>query len=251
MVSLSDPECQSALWVTMAILPKVTGIISLISSAFIIQHVIRDRKRRSQVYHRLLLGMSISDFFGSFTSFLSTWPIPRGGACLAAGTKATCTAQGFFFQITTLCTPTYNISLSIYYLLMIVKGWRESRVKKIEKYLHALPICLGFGTAFASLGLKIYNSAGFFCWIGNDYNGIYRLAFMYAEVWAMMIFLPICMTIIYFHVLKQEKKLDRYSASFAQKKRKQSKKIRNQAFLYVGCVYMTWIFFTVRDGVLK
>ena len=134
---------------------------------------------------------------------------------------------------------------------MIVKGWRESRVKKIEKYLHALPICLGFGTAFASLGLKIYNSAGFFCWIGNDYNGIYRLAFMYAEVWAMMIFLPICMSIIYFHVLKQEKKLDRYSASFAQKKRKQSKKIRNQAFLYVGCVYMTWIFFTVRDGVLK
>ena len=72
MVSLSDPERQSALWVTMAILPKVTGLISLISSAFIIHHVIRDRKRCSQVYHRLLLGMSTSDFFGSFTR-LSLW----------------------------------------------------------------------------------------------------------------------------------------------------------------------------------
>jgi hypothetical protein len=37
-----------------------------------------------------------------------------------------------------------------------------------------------------------------------------------------MIFLAICMTIIYFHVLKQEKKVDKYSASFSQKKRKQS-----------------------------
>ncbi len=183
-------------------------------------------------------------------SFLSTWPIPRGGACLAAGTTATCTAQGFFLQITALCTPTYNVSLAIYYLLVIVKGWKETRVKKIEKYLHALPICLGFGTAFAALGLKLYKSAVFLCWIGIEY-GISRLAFMYAEVWAMMIFLPICMSIIYFHVLKQERKLDKYSASFAQKKRKQSKKIRNQAFLYVGCVYMTWTFFTVRDGVLK
>eukprot|EP00984_Skeletonema_dohrnii_P038573 scaffold41967_cov167-Skeletonema_dohrnii-CCMP3373.AAC.1 len=183
--------------------------------------------------------------------FLSTWPIPRGEACLAAGTTATCTAQGFFNQTAALCTPTYNISLAIYYILVIVKGWKEHRVSKIEKYLHALPILAGFGTGFAALGLKLYNGAGWICWIApapnnperNDPNyGIYRLAFLYADAWAIIIFLAICMTIIYFHVLKQEKKLDKYRTSFSQKKRKQSKKIRNQAFLYVGCMYMTWIF---------
>ncbi len=196
------------------------------------------------------MGMSTSDMFGAIVFILSTWPIPRGEACLAAGTTGTCTAQGFLNQITALCTPTYNISLAIYYLLVIVKGWKETRVKKIEKYLHALPICLGFGTAFASLGLDIFRPAGFICWIGNDY-GIYRLAFMYAFAWAMIVILAVSMTIIYFHVLKQERKLDKYSESFAQKKRKQSRKIRIQAFLYVGCMYMTWIFGSVSVGVLK
>ena len=259
MVSLSDPKCQITKLKAMAIAPKVTGIISLFSSTFIIQHVLRDRKRRSLTYHRLLLGMSISDFFGSLMCFLSTWPIPRGEACLAAGTTATCTAQGFFNQTAALCTPTYNISLAIYYILVIVKGWKESRVSKIEKYLHALPILAGFGTGFAALGLKLYNGAGWICWIApapnnperNDPNyGIYRLAFLYADAWAIIIFLAICMTIIYFHVLKQEKKLDKYRTSFSQKKRKQSKKIRNQAFLYVGCMYMTWIFGSVRFGII-
>uniref|UniRef100_A0A7S2LU29 G-protein coupled receptors family 1 profile domain-containing protein n=1 Tax=Skeletonema marinoi TaxID=267567 RepID=A0A7S2LU29_9STRA len=247
MVSLSDPICQSTALKAMAVAPKVTGIISLFSSTFIIQHVLRDRKRRSLTYHRLLLGMSISDFFGSLMCFLSTWPIPRGEACLAAGTTATCTAQGFFGQTAALCTPTYNISLAIYYILVIVKGWKEYRVSKIEKYLHAFPILAGFGTGFAALGLKLYNNYGWLCWIAPAPNNpdnflIYQLAFLVAEAWAIIIFLAICMTIIYFHVLKQEKKLDKYSASFSQKKRKQSKKIRNQAFLYVGCMYMTWIF---------
>jgi len=90
MVSLSDPKCQNTQLKAMAIAPKCSGIISLISSTFIIQHVLRDRKRRNLTYHRLLLGMSISDFVGSLMCFLSTWPIPRGEACLAAGTTATC-----------------------------------------------------------------------------------------------------------------------------------------------------------------
>lgn len=253
-VSLSDPKCQITKLRAMALAPKFTGIVSLVSSTFIIQHVLRDRRRRRLTYHRLLLGMSVSDFFGSLCCFLSTWPIPRGEACLAAGTTATCTAQGFFNQTAALTTPTYNISLAIYYLLVIVKGWKENRVFKIEKYLHALPILAGFGTGFAGLGLRLYNGAGWICWIApapnnperdNPNYGIFRLAFLYADAWAIIIFLAICMCTIYCHVLKQERKLDKYREAFAQKKRKQSKKIRNQAFLYVGCVYMTWIFGSV------
>lgn len=170
------------------------------------------------------------------------------------GTTATCTAQGFFNQSAALCTPTYNVSLAIYYILVIVKGWKEHRVAKVEKYLHALPIAAGLGTGFAALGLRLFNGAGWICWIAGNANdpsrnnpnfGIFRLAFLYADAWAIIVFLAVCMTIIYLHVLKQEKSLDKYRASFAMKKRKQSKKIRNQAFLYVGCMYMTWIFGSV------
>ena len=253
-VSLTDPECQSTKLKAMAVAPKFTGLISLISSSFIILHVIRDPRRRNLTYHRLLLGMSVSDFFGSLMCFLSTWPIPRGEACLAVGTTTTCTVQGFFNQTAALCTPTYNISLAIYYLLVIVRGWKQKDVSEVEKYLHALPILAGFGTGFAGLVLKLYNGAGWICWIApspnnperdNKLYGIFRLAFLYADAWAIIIFLSMGMCIIYYHVLNQERKLDKYRANFAQKKRKQSKKIRNQAFLYVGCVYMTWIFGSV------
>ena len=112
----------------MAIAPKFTGFLSICSSTFIIFYVLRDRKRRNLTvresreklvwhmiwcnfwwvfvitfltpsslfaiyqYHRLLLGMSMSDFVGSMMCFLSTWPIPRGEAYLAVGTVQTCAA---------------------------------------------------------------------------------------------------------------------------------------------------------------
>ena len=79
----------------MAIAPKCTGFLSLCASTFIVQHVLRDKKRRGLTYHRLLCGMSISDMVGSFMCFLSTWPIPKGEAYLASGTVQTCAAQGF------------------------------------------------------------------------------------------------------------------------------------------------------------
>ena len=236
----------------MAIAPKCTGFISLCASTYIVQHVLRDKKRRNLTYHRLLCGMSISDMFGSFMCFLSTWPIPRGEAFLASGTVQTCAAQGFFNQSAALCTPTYNISLAIYYLLVVVGGWKEKRVEGIEKYLHALPIVAGLGTGIAGLVLKLFNGAGWICWIApglpnnperhNPSYGIYRLAFLYADAWAIIVFLAVTMAVIYYHVLKQERSLDKYCTnSFATKKRKQSKKIRNQAFLYVAVFFLTYV----------
>ena len=193
--------------------------------------------------------------------FLSTWPIPRGEAFLASGTVQTCAAQGFFNQSAALCTPTYNISLAIYYLLVVVGGWKEKRVEGIEKYLHALPIVAGLGTGIAGLVLKLFNGAGWICWIApglpshperhNPSYGIYRLAFLYADAWAIIVFLAVTMAVIYYHVLKQERSLDKYCTnSFASKKRKQSKKIRNQAFLYVAALYLTWVFGSVSKGML-
>jgi ABC-type enterochelin transport system permease subunit len=78
-----------------AITPKPFALISILSSSYIIHHVLKSTKRRSQIFHRLLLGLSICDVFASISFFMGTWPIPRGtpGVYLASGTKATCDAQ--------------------------------------------------------------------------------------------------------------------------------------------------------------
>jgi len=159
-------------------------------------------------------------------------------------------------QAAALCTISYNISLAVYYLLVVVKGWKEKRVEQVERYLHAAPIVAGLGTSFTALGLKLFNGAGWICWIApglpnhperhNPSFGVFRLAFLYADAWAIILFLAVVMLVIYIHVLRQEKSLDKYvSSSFASKKRKQSRKIRNQAFLYVGAMYLTWVFGSV------
>ncbi len=65
----------------------------------------------------------------------------------------------------------------------------------------------------------------------NRYNpnyGIFRLAFLYVPAWGIIIFLAIAMGFIYRHILKQERKLDKYAASLAGKKRDKSRRIRNQ-----------------------
>ena len=229
----------------VAIAPKFTGFMSLCSSLFIVQHVLRNRKRRGLAYHRLLAGMSTSDCIGSIACILGTWPIPEGEAYLAAGTVFSCSFVGFFNQAAALCTISYNVSLAIYYLLVIVRGWKEKHCHGVEKFLHAGPILAGVGTSAVCLGMKLYNGANWICWIApglpnhperhNPNYGIFRLAFLYVPAWAIIIFLAIAMGRIYRHVLKQERKLDRYTASFAGKKRKQSKRIRNQVKHILFC----------------
>ena len=64
----------------LSITPHVTGLISFLGSAFIVVEVLRDRNKRSQIYHRLILGVSITTLVSSIFFGLSTWPIPEGTA---------------------------------------------------------------------------------------------------------------------------------------------------------------------------
>lgn len=243
----------------MALVPKFPAALSFCSSLFIVQHVCRDRNRRSRCYHRLLFGMSISDIIGSFGLFLSTWPIPKGEAYLATGNVESCIAIGFINQSAILCTPCYNASLGVYYLLVIVRGWKEEKVGKVEIFLHAFPLLMGLGTGIAGIPLRLYNGTGHSCWIAsglpnhpenhNPNFQNFRLFFLYTNIWTIILFLAIIMTIIYRHVLRQEKKMDQFSkVRGLTKKRESSRKIRNQALLYVGCMYMSWLFGSVRHG---
>ena len=86
--------------IVLAIIPIFSGFLSALGSSCIIYIILRDGKF-DRTYHRLLLGISISDWMNSVRAMTSSFLMPRGtpGIWKAYGTTATCTAQGFFAQL--------------------------------------------------------------------------------------------------------------------------------------------------------
>ena len=82
----------------LAIIPHVTGALSIIGSCWIIYDIVMRRKRKLTIspYHRILLGMSLYDAICSFSLGLAALPIPQGTVDVygAVGNTQTCTAQG-------------------------------------------------------------------------------------------------------------------------------------------------------------
>jgi hypothetical protein len=199
----------------------------MIGSAYIFQDVLRTRKQRGDsVYHRLMMGMSTFDFMASLMNFLSTWPTPttvEPPVWLAAGTTGTCTAQGFFNELGNICTPVYNATLSIYYVLIIRSGWNERRLCRYEAWFQMVPLVFGFGISLAALGFKNFNNSGWNCWLANYPKGcsesgldgdttctrgghaiVFRWAH-FAIIWSAILVSCMSMGLIWSVVYRQEK----------------------------------------------
>lgn len=199
-------EAQS---IALAIVPKISGSLSILFCALIIFTVARDKNRRNKTYHRLLVGISIVDTSSAFWLALSTWPIPAESTVLwASGNNRTCTLQGFFTNFG-IASSFYNTALSLYFLLVIRYGWKESQIKKIEPFLHVIPLLWGFGTSFAGLGLGIFGNANLWCWIARKYN-VYRWAFFYGPLWTMIVLVSGISVLIYQYVRQLEKRTLKY-----------------------------------------
>jgi len=151
----------------VAILPKISGALSAVGSSYVIQDVLRDpRKRNESTYHRVMLGLSTSDFLSSvFVNFLSTWPMPRGYMKYAVGTVGTCDAVGFLCVLTFLSTPFYNCSLATYFLVQLKYNWSDQRIKAIEKWFHIIPWSVGLAFSIPGLVMKAYGPASLVCTI--------------------------------------------------------------------------------------
>jgi len=146
----------------LSVVAKITGGISCLASGYIVQHVLMSPKRCSKTYHRLLLGMSVNDMVGSaFGCIVGSSPL------LMANQRA-CSTMAFLAQAGYLASPLYQGSLATFYLLMIVYGWKERRIRLIvEPWCHLLPNALAWGSAITALCLKLYGFAHWTCWIGH------------------------------------------------------------------------------------
>jgi len=214
----------------LAIIPHVTGPLSLIGSCSILYDILSDRnKKLKRPYYRILLGMSISDAMTSLWLGLSTWPIPRGteGVYGAIGTTASCTCQGFFIQLMVM-SPIYNLNLSVYYLLLSKYHLTEETIaKRFERYMHAGAMVIGFGFAITGLPLTLYNNANLWCWIAaypsscEDNSGrhgnvpcerghnawLFRWLIFYGPIWLIIISVTGIMMMLTRSVRVEEKRI--------------------------------------------
>jgi len=105
----------------LAWLLRVSGLLSIIGSSLIIWDVTH---RAQNLRHQILLGMSVGDIIGDVCYCLSTLPMmevyPELGISLAIygakGNEATCTAQGFFVQVSKCNAKMVNYIIQLSYL---------------------------------------------------------------------------------------------------------------------------------------
>lgn len=122
-MSLSREES----YLAKVIAAKISGLLSLIGSGFIIRDVIlRWRRRKEQqflpIVPRMILSMSVADFFTSFfVHFIGTWMVPKGDVTildetfpipLATGSDETCKIQAFIWSLFTLAGISTNATLA-------------------------------------------------------------------------------------------------------------------------------------------
>ena len=123
---------------------KFMGLLSMIASYFIMRDmVIRYYNReRIRLTSKVVFELSVGDFFGSFFSaFMGTWMVPEeSGIYMAAGTVASCTAQGFFKTLFYGIAITMNAVLAITYY-KLVKNEREdgTRTTRSTRLILGLP----------------------------------------------------------------------------------------------------------------
>ena len=106
-----------------AILPKIFGSLSMLSSALIVRNIVKSWRASPSnellsTPSRVVLAMSIADLSSSFWAhFLSTWMMPREyrdrGVAFAAGNQATCSAQMFLAQLFLYSGTWCNVLLAV------------------------------------------------------------------------------------------------------------------------------------------
>jgi hypothetical protein len=151
----------------LAILPKISSVLSLFGSLWIIVEVATEEEKIKKPYHRLLFAMSVYDVLESVWNFGSTWPIPEGSPDVmwASGNTATCTAQGFFLTLS-VAVPIYNAMLSLYYVLVIKYNYTNKQLTGFaEPIMHIVAFLWAFGTALYSALAGLLNNANLWCWI--------------------------------------------------------------------------------------
>merc|ERR1711957_630629 len=122
----------TALEKSIVIIPKITGLISMLCSVAIIRDLIKGpRAKREQMTSKVLIAMNISDLLAtSIVHVIGTWFIPKGTAFWSAGNEHTCDIQGWSGMLFYQYALVYNAAMSSVYLLIVLYSWNEVDFRK-------------------------------------------------------------------------------------------------------------------------
>lgn len=162
----------------MAIVPKISGLLSWYGSFSILHDILLGRQNtrssssctqlpRLNTKKRLLLALSIGDILLTTSFILSTWAIPSDAQydyfVFNVGSRFTCNIQGFF-QTNGMSVPLYNTCLCVYYLLRSKRNWTEERIARdAEPYFHRVAITLPLIFAVVPFYAEAYNPTPIGC----------------------------------------------------------------------------------------
>lgn len=255
----------------LAIMPHFSAGISFVCSFALVQGILRDPKKRKQVYSQFILFASIYDLLVSIAYFMGTWPIPpdpEKDIQFTVGNYATCNAQGFFIQIG-IGSIVYYVGLALYYLLVLKYRWSEDRLAIVLKVTHCVSWTLSLGTSIAALFLGLFNEAALWCWISSfpsgcantrsgdaecergDHAWVYRWAFYYSPLWFSIIMITILTGMTTYSVVHSERKSRKWRQGGVRADgtydvaRSTSHKVFVQNLHYVLAFYVTWTFPTL------
>lgn len=154
----------------ISVTERVAGFLSVVGGIHIFWNA---WKRKDQVFHRLMLGLSIQTILWGILNIWGAAAIPNGDDTYgAAGNATTCRIQGFLFQ-TTLVVNFYYAALSCYSWIVIVLHIHDGacRYGYIEKYVHFVVHIFPIGSAIYLYCIDSFHSVGSKCWIASVPRG--------------------------------------------------------------------------------
>jgi hypothetical protein len=248
----------------LGIIPRVTAMMSVLGSSFIIYEVLKNPKKRVMAYHLQMLALSIADFLFSTTFFVGNWPAPDSGWC---------TANGFLGLLTAAPEAMLSAGVCVYYLLFVYFAWSEEKILRYQRVLIIFPIIWGLITAILPLAMGMINPhpvtgkcslylapegcTGSECTPDEYYYYIYGFVFLHIPRWISFAVAIISMCLVYYKVSKDEREQGGEAPAgwlwFIQReegqdtsKNKRSRRMARQAFLYLLNFFLTYVGTTAR-----
>ena len=231
-------------------LSRVAACLSFGGACYVIWSIFSNVKRQKSVYYHLLFGMAIFDIVTAATWVFATAPLPEDAHHVygANGTNVTCKTQAFLVQLG-FTSVFYNVSLAVYYVMVVAYNRKEFQLKAIQFYLHGFPLLIGMGLALGAI--HKYHWIDYGCHILP-----YSPKHNEGELWPVLVFvaLPLgfsivaitaAMLVVYWKVRRQSSRAKKWQLSKGSLNELESQ-VFWQCVYYVLAFYITWpILFSV------
>lgn len=221
-------------------LVEISSSLSVFGSVSIVYLISKKSEWRHSIFHRIMMGMCLSDFIFSVGNMLHLFMLPaETGVLLAFGNDVTCSIAGFSIAMLT-ASSLYSCVLSTYFFLTITRGWNEEKASKVlEPWIHI--VSLGFPLIPASMNFAFggYKPSVLMVCGTDKSDEASKAAKLLSLTFSLLTVLPaligfVLIWLMYAGVRRQHLRNQRYrfAASDRECQHKQTKAVATQALFY-------------------